>query len=140
MPIKESVMSDGVEMETMGFGMPWEADFYYSQAVKVNDTIYLSGQINHDADGNLVGIGDLETQIRQAYANVATVLAAYDATLANVVEDVLFVTDIDAAMAAVPGVRREVFAGMTPCALTMVQVSKLSFPETLIEIKCTARV
>ena len=133
-------MSDGVEMETMGFGMPWEADFYYSQAVKVGDTIYLSGQINHDADGNLVGIGDLETQIKQAYANVATVLGAYGATLANVVEDVLFVIDIDDAMGVVPGVRREVFEGMTPCALTMVQVSKLSFPETLIEIKCTARV
>jgi len=133
-------MSDGVEMETTGFGMPWEKDFHYSQGVKVGDTIYLSGQINHDADGNLVGIDDLEAQVRQAYANVATVLAAYDASLANVVDDVMFVTDIDAAMTIVPGVRRDVFAGTTPCTLTMVQVSKLSFPETLVEIKCTARV
>jgi len=77
-------MSDGVDMEVTGFGMPWEKDFNYSQGLKVGDTIYLSGQINHDADGNLVGIGDLEAQIRQAYANVATVLEHYGATLANV--------------------------------------------------------
>lgn len=133
-------MSNELEMETTAYGLPWETDFHYSQAVKVGDTIYLSGQINHDADGNLVGIGDLETQIRQAYANVATVLSAFDATLANVVEDVVFVTDIDVAMTVVPVVRRELFGEMTPCTLTMVQVSKLSFAETLVEVKCTARV
>ena len=133
-------MSDGVDMEVTGFGMPWEKDFNYSQGLKVGDTIYLSGQINHDADGNLVGIGDMEAQIRQAYANVATVLEHYGATLAKVVEDVVFVTDIDAAMVSVPIVRRDLFAGTAPCTLTMVQVSRLSFPETLVEIKCTARV
>jgi len=129
-----------IETETTSYGLPWEEDFHYSQGVKVGDTIYLSGQINHDAEGNLVGIDDLEAQVRQAYANVATVLGAFGATLENVVDDVLFVTDISAAMGIVPAVRREVFAGLTPSALTMVQVSGLSFPETQVEIKCTARV
>ncbi|MCX2750045.1 Rid family hydrolase [Arthrobacter sp. MI7-26] len=133
-------MSNGIEVETTAYGLPWEKDFHYSQGVKVGDTIYLSGQINHDADGNLVGVGDLEAQVRQAYANVKSVLSAYDATLANVVEDVIFVTDISAAMGIVPAVRRELFAGLTPGALTLVQVSALSFPETQVEIKCTARI
>jgi hypothetical protein len=43
-------------------------------------------------------------------------------------------------MAIVPAIRREVFAGHAPITFTLVQVSALSFPETQVEIKCTARV
>ena len=37
------------------------------QAVKVDDTIYVSGQLSHDAEGNLVGAAppDMETRMRQ---------------------------------------------------------------------------
>ena len=41
----------------------------------VGDTIYLSGQVSHDEQGNIVGLGDMEMQVRQAYANVEKVLA-----------------------------------------------------------------
>ena len=56
--------------EAENFGVPWEKSFGYSQAVKVGDIIYLSGQVSHDDDGNIVGLGQMETQMRQAYANV----------------------------------------------------------------------
>lgn len=35
--------------------MPWEKEYGYAQAVKVGDTIYVSGQVSHDDSGNIVG-------------------------------------------------------------------------------------
>jgi enamine deaminase RidA (YjgF/YER057c/UK114 family) len=45
--------------------MPWEQEYGYSQAVKVGDTLYISGQVSHDSKGNVVGIDDIEMQMRQ---------------------------------------------------------------------------
>jgi 2-iminobutanoate/2-iminopropanoate deaminase len=38
--------------------MPWEQEFGYAQAVKVENTTYLSGQVSHHDKGNIVGPGD----------------------------------------------------------------------------------
>lgn len=46
--------------ETKSLGMPWEKEYGYAQAVKVGDTIYLSGQVSRDDKGNIVGHGDME--------------------------------------------------------------------------------
>src|SRR5262249_14323192 len=89
-----------ISKETKNLNMAWEQEYGYCQAVKVGDTIYLSGQVSHDDKGNIVGLGDMETQMRQAYANVQKVLAQYGATMANIVDEVLFVTDMEAAFAA----------------------------------------
>ena len=64
-----------ISKETKSLNMPWEQRPGYSQAVKVGDTIYLSGQVSHDDKGSIVGLGDMEMQMRQAYANVQKVLA-----------------------------------------------------------------
>jgi enamine deaminase RidA (YjgF/YER057c/UK114 family) len=64
-----------------GSGMPWEEQYGYVQAVKVDDTIYVSGQLSHDGRGNMVDAAPLddsgrirdysnmEAQMRQTYAN-----------------------------------------------------------------------
>ena len=127
-----------INKELKNFGMPWEEDFAYSQAVKVGDTIYLSGQISHDENGETVGIGDVEAQMRQCYANIAALLAQYGATMDNVVDETIFVIDMETALAA-SSCRREFFPG-AGVALTAVQVGKLAFPDLLIEIKCVAKV
>ena len=77
-----------ISKQTKSLNMPWEQEYGYSQAVKVGDTIYLSGQVSHDDKGNIVGLGDMEMQMRQAYANVQKVLAQYGATMANIVDEV----------------------------------------------------
>ncbi len=46
-----------IEKETKSLDMPWEEEYGYSQAVKVGDTIYLSGQVSHDDKGNVLGEG-----------------------------------------------------------------------------------
>ncbi len=82
----------------------------------------------------------MEVQMRQAYANVEKMLLQYGATIDNIVDEVLFVTDMDAAFAARVKCRREVFSGTPVLASTIVQIRRLAFPELMVEIRCTARV
>jgi 2-iminobutanoate/2-iminopropanoate deaminase len=129
-----------IKKEAKSFGMPWEKEYGYSQAVKVDNTIYVSGQVSHDDKGNIVGRGDMEMQVRQAYANIEKVLAQYGATMDNIVEEVLFVTDMEKAFAARVKCKQEVFSGNPVLASTIVQIQRLAFPDLLVEIRCICKV
>jgi enamine deaminase RidA (YjgF/YER057c/UK114 family) len=127
-----------IEKIIKNFGLPWEKD--YAQSVKVGDTIYLSGQVSHDDKGNLVGPGDMEVQLKQVYLNIQKLLAQHGATIENIVDEVLFVTDMDTAFAAAIKCRNDIFGRNPVVASTIVQIQRLAFPEYLIEIKCVAKV
>jgi len=129
----------GINKDTKSLGMPWENEYGYSQAVKVGDTIYLSGQVSHNDEGKIVGLKDMEAQMRQAYANIKKVLSQYGATMDNLVDEILFVTDMDAAFAAAVKCRREIFSGIPTVASTIVQIQRLAFPDLMIEIRCVAK-
>jgi 2-iminobutanoate/2-iminopropanoate deaminase len=129
-----------INKEIKSFGMPWEKEYGYAQAVKIGDTIYVSGQVSHDDDGNIVGRGDMEAQMRQAYANIQKLLVQYGATMENIVDEILFVTDMDAAFAAAVKCRQEVFSGNPVVASTIIQIQRLAFPDLMIEIRCVAKV
>jgi enamine deaminase RidA (YjgF/YER057c/UK114 family) len=129
-----------IRKEAKSLGMPWENEYGYSQAVKVGDTIYLSGQVSHDDKGNVLGEGNMEVQMRAAYANVGKVLAQYGASMDNVVDEMLFVTDMDAAFTARVKMKQEVFSGSPVLGSTIVQIQRLAFPQLMIEIRCIARV
>lgn len=142
-----------VTKEAKSLGMPWEKEYGYAQAVKVGDTIYVSGQLSHDDEGNLVGAAPLddrgrildhanmEVQMRQTYANAKKLLGLYGATLDNVVEEVLYVTDMDAAFAAAGPVRKEAYGSERPnVASTILVTPRLALPAQLIEIKFVAKV
>jgi len=136
--VKGEIMT--ISKEAKSFGMPWEKEYGYSQAVKVGDTIYLAGQVSHDEKGNIMGIGNMEVQMRQAYANIKKVLLEYGATIDNVVDELVFVTDIEAAFAARVNLKQEVFSGPPVLGSTLVQIQRLAFPELMIEIKCIVKV
>ena len=126
-----------------GGQIPWnvrEKEYGYSQAVKVDNTIYVSGQVSHDDKGNIVGRGDMQVQMRQAYANIEKVLAQYGATIDNIVDEVPFVTDMEAAFAARVKCQQEVFSGNPVLASTIVQIQRLAFPELMVEMRCICRV
>ena len=138
--------------DVKGFGMPWEDLYGYCQAVKVDDTIYVSGQLSHDEQGNLVGAAPLddngkisdhsnmETQMRQTYANAKKILSEFGATLDNVVEEVVYVTDMDKAMEVAGTVRKEAYGSEKPeVASTIFVTPRLAFPAQLIEIKFIAK-
>ena len=66
----------------------------YSQAVRVGDTVYISGQIPLDpASGQLVS-GDIETEIRRVFDNLAAIAKAAGGSLASVVKLSVFLTDL----------------------------------------------
>lgn len=142
-----------INKDAKGLGVPWEAEYGYSQAVKVGDTIYVSGQLSHDDQGNFVGAAPLddqgrirdhsnmEIQMRQTYANAKKLLGQYGASLDNVIEEVLYVTDMDAAFAVAGSVRKEAYASERPdVASTILVTPRLAFPQQLIEIKFIAGV
>jgi pimeloyl-ACP methyl ester carboxylesterase len=68
--------------------MPWEQSYGYAQAVRVGDTIWVSGQLSHDNEGNIVGPapvdaqgrildhGNMRIQMAQCYANARKVARA----------------------------------------------------------------
>ncbi len=133
--------------ETAYFGVPWEEAYGYAQAIKLGDTIYISGQLSHDEKGNLVApaaldasgkpadFSTMEPQIRQTYANAVNLLARFGATMDDVVEETLYVLDVDAAFAAAGKVRKEAYGTLRPqCASNLIGVSRLAFPAQLIEI------
>jgi 2-iminobutanoate/2-iminopropanoate deaminase len=129
-----------INKETKSLDMPWEKEYGYTQAIKIGDTIYVSGQVSHDDSGNIVGREDMEAQMRQAYANIKKLLAKYGATMENIVDEIIFVTDMDAAFAAAVKCRPEIFSGNPVIASTIVQIQRLAFPELMIEIRCVAKV
>ncbi|MGY4197341.1 Rid family hydrolase [Bradyrhizobium sp. USDA 4520] len=133
--------------EAAYFGVPWEDAFGYAQAIKVGDTIYVSGQLSHDDGGKLIAPAALdaagkpadfsmmEDQMRATYANAVKLLARFGATLEDVVEETLFVLDVDAAFAAAGKVRKDAYGTARPqCASNLIGVTRLAFPEQLIEI------
>ncbi len=129
-----------INKEAKSLNMPWEQEYGYSQAVKVGDTIFISGQVSHDDEGNVLGEGDMEVQMRAAYANVKKVLVQYDASMESVVDEILFVTDMDAAFGARAKMKDEVFSGSPVLASTIVQIERLAFPQLMVEIRCVAKV
>jgi enamine deaminase RidA (YjgF/YER057c/UK114 family) len=131
-----------IRKEVQGFGVPWEDDYGYAQAVKVDDTIYVSGQLGHDAEGNMVGVAppDMEAQMRQTYANAKEILARFGATLDDVVEEVLYVTDMEKAFAAAGPVRKEAYGAAKPAvASTILVTPRLALAGQLVEIKFIAK-
>lgn len=66
----------------------------YSQAVRVGDTVYVSGQIPLDpATGQLVS-GEIETEIRRVFDNLKAIAQAAGGSLAHVVKLSVFLTDL----------------------------------------------
>lgn len=109
---------------------------FFSQGVRVGNTLYVSGQVGMDKAGNVVGKGDMKAQTRQTIENIKAVLAAAGATLDDVVKVTMYVTDMSLAPLA-RDVRMEYFT-KNPPASTGVEVKGLAHPDLLIEIEAIA--
>lgn len=66
----------------------------YSQAVRVGDTVYLSGQIPLDPESMLMVEGDISIQIRRVFDNLAAVARAAGGELRDIVKLNVFLTDL----------------------------------------------
>jgi len=66
----------------------------YSQAVRVGDTVYLSGQVALDPATMQLVAGDIEAQARRVFENLKAVAEAAGGSLAQAVKFTIFLTDL----------------------------------------------
>lgn len=95
----------------------------YSQAVRVSQTVYLSGQIPLQASTGTLLEGDIEAQTRQVFENMKAVCSAANGSLADIVRVGIYLTDL-ADFAVVNAVMAEYFQTPYPARST-IQVSAL---------------
>ena len=99
-------------------------------------TIYVSGQVSMDAEGNVVGEGDIKRQTETVMEHVKTVLEVAGGGLDDIVKVTVFITDMGL-YDEIHEVRRRYFDEPYP-ASSMVEVSALIDPRLLIEIEAVA--
>lgn len=116
---------------------PLEKQLGFAAIVQAGKTLYLSGLIAVNEKMELVAPGDMAGQLAAIYDHMEKVLAMCNATLAHVVNETLFATDLEA-LARHSGVRVARYARCAPPAATGVQVAGLFLPGALVEIQATA--
>lgn len=116
-----------------------EKGFYYAQAVKAGNTLYVSGCVSWDANGNIIGAGDMKAQVAAVYTDLKETLAANGATFKQVIKETVFTTDMEA-LEANNDVRIKFYkdADSAPPSSTWIGCTCLAAPELMLEIECIA--
>lgn len=118
----------------------WEATqkaLGYSQAVKVGETVYVSGTASLNEKFEAVYANDLPAQMRFIYQRIGETLAKFSLGFQHVVRENMFVTDMSALMPAMQ-FRKSIYGSGPFPASTTVEVSKLFLPGLMVEIEVTA--
>ena len=109
---------------------------HYTDAVLAGGFLWISGMLPTDADGNLVGKGDVVAQTEQVFRNIEAVLTAAGLTFAQVVRVTVYLRNVDDRPLINP-VRRRYFGESRP-ASTLVEISRLALDDALVEIEAVA--
>lgn len=124
------------ERHRISSGSPYEPVIGFSRAVRVGDTIYVSGTVGRDDAGEPVGEGDAFSQAKQAIRNIEKALVTAGASLKDVVRTRVYLvpaTNFDDVARA----HGQAFGEIRP-ASSMVTVAALADPWMLVEIEAVA--
>jgi enamine deaminase RidA (YjgF/YER057c/UK114 family) len=124
---QQSGVAAPLQKSKFHFGQQQDAETGYAQAVKVGNTIYVSGTVSLGIDS---------AGITRLYKAIERTLAHYGATMQHVVKENLYTTDIEA-MKANNRYRLPFYKNDFPAA-TWVQISRLYMPEAKLEVEVTA--
>jgi enamine deaminase RidA (YjgF/YER057c/UK114 family) len=119
----------------------WQDEYGFSQGIEVTGAervLYCAGQTSSGPAGETLHGDDMAAQCGQALDNLETVLEHAGMTFANVVRLNYYVTDVDRFLSEAAAVVGERLAGVVQPAGTLLGVSRLAFPDLLIEIEATA--
>lgn len=112
------------------------ADLYrLSQAMRVGNVVWVSGQVGVDAQGHIPA--GLPAQTRLAFENLKSVFATAGASMADIVDLTIFATDMVTDMEHFGPIKDEFIHAPYP-AVTGVEISRLVHPDLLIELKAVA--
>lgn len=125
-------MSDRINISSVAV---WESLVGYSRAVRIGNTIEVSGTTAVDGD-QIIGKGDLYAQARFILQKIEKTLIEAGASMTDVIRTRMYVTDISKWEEAGKA-HSEFFANIKP-ATSMVEVSRLIDTDLLIEIEVTA--
>lgn len=111
----------------------------YVQGVEVTDAklVFTSGVVARDADGVILGVGDIRAQTRQTLKNIANIIEAAGGSLSDLVKVTVFIRrgeDYD----GMNEIRREVLVGI-PFASSTIQ-APLNAADALVEIEAVAAI
>lgn len=118
----------------------WQEQYGFEQAVEVTGgerVLYCAGQTSTDADGKPIP-GDMAAQLAKALDNLEEVLALAGMTLANLVRLNYYVTSTDEFFAAGMSLGARLSVAGCHASGTLLEVSRLAFPEYRVEIEATA--
>lgn len=109
--------------------------FHYSQATRVGNTIWVSGQVGVDA--MMTPADGMEAQARLAFQALKAALEGAGASLADIVELTTFHTDLRGEIQAFARVKDEFLPDRYP-SWTAVGVTQLALPDLRVEIRAVA--
>jgi enamine deaminase RidA (YjgF/YER057c/UK114 family) len=112
--------------DRLGFAQAWRVDGAQS-------VVFLAGQGPISPDGELVGAGDFEAQVRQTFENIRTVLEHAGASFDSLVKLTVFLTDIGL-LRDFGRIRNEFLTGPAT-ASTAVQIGGLALPGMMVEVE-----
>ena len=112
---------------------------HFAQAIAVEATgrlVFISGMVAQKPDGSIAGVGDIEAQTRQVCDNVKAAVEQAGGTMDDICRVDVYVRNMEH-FDLIHKVRREYFSAPAP-ASTMVEVTKMTSPDYLIEINAIA--
>ena len=112
---------------------------HFAQATMVEAKgrlVFISGMLAKGLDGKMVGLGDIEAQTRQVCENLKAAVEAAGGTLEDICRVDVYIRNMEH-FPQIHKVRRQYFTG-TPPASTMVEVTKFTTTDALIEINAIA--
>jgi len=133
---EQSVKEASVENEIPNYFLlrpEVEKAYGYSHAVKIGNSIKVSGAVSMDDEGNPTAVGDLEQQMKNCYSDLDKILKHYGCTFDDVVVENVFTTNMAKFLEAAV-YRTEIYKKQFPTG-SWLGVKELALPEFMIEIE-----